>query len=88
MEPEFVDGDLVLIEPLLRIATLNPGDVVVARHPFKNLDVIKSVGTVDDDGLVALSSPSGEDSRQFGRVPYPTIRGRVSVNLSGYTRRS
>lgn len=77
MEPEFVEGDLVLIDPA---AAPTPGDVVVARHPFKNLDVIKYVESVDDDDHVVLQSPSGDDSRQFGRVPTHTVNGVVTYN--------
>lgn len=83
MEPEFNDGDLVLIA---RGATVAEGDVVVARHPFKNLDVIKYVSSVDADDHVVLRSPSGDDSRQFGRVPIETVKGRVTMNLTSARR--
>ena len=82
MEPRFVDGDLVLLGPLTSRSPLTVGDVVVARHPFKSLDVIKSVAAIDEDGYVQLTSPAGDDSRQFGRAPQTTIRGRVTLNLS------
>ena len=75
MEPAYRDGDLVLIDPA---ADPVVGAVVVARHPFKNLEVIKYVESVDDDGFVSLESPGGEDSAQFGRVPQHTIRGTVT----------
>lgn len=75
MAPAYCDGDLVLIDPA---AGPVAGAVVVARHPFKNLDVIKYVQSVDDDGFVSLESPGGEDSSQFGRVPQHTIRGTVT----------
>ena len=76
MKPEFRAGDLVLIDPR---APLVVGNVVVARHPFKNLDVIKYVKSVDRDHVV-LESPSGDDSRQFGRVPVHTVKGTVTYN--------
>lgn len=82
MEPDFVDGDLVLLEPLSHTTTLSAGDVVVARHPFKSLDVIKYVHSIDDDEHLQLRSPTGDDSRQFGRVPRPTIRGLVTLNVT------
>ena len=76
MEPEFCAGDLVLIDPG---APLVVGNTIVARHPFKNLDVIKYVKSVDGDHVV-LESPSGDDSRQFGRVPVHTVKGTVTYN--------
>ena len=94
MEPTFADGTLVLIEPVgvrrfggLNTGDIVAGDVIVARHPFKNLDVIKFVGEVHDDGYLSLQSPSGDDSRQFGRIALSTIKGRVTANLTERTIR-
>jgi signal peptidase I len=77
MEPEYRAGDLVLIDPSAPVAV---DSVVVARHPFKNLDVIKYVKAVDTDDHVVLESPLGDDSRQFGRVPLHAVRGTVTYN--------
>jgi hypothetical protein len=85
MEPDFADGDIVLIEPVGVVAPAalaGVGDAVIARHPFKNIEVIKWVASVDPDDHLQLRSPSGDDSRQFGRVPLHTVRGRVSCNLT------
>ena len=79
MEPDFREGDLVLINPS---AIPAPGDVVVARHPFKKLDVIKNVKAIDD-GHVTLVSPGGDDSRQFGRVAVSTVHGVVTWKWRG-----
>ena len=83
MHPEFWEGDLVLIDPN---GAVEPGVVVIAPHPFKNLDVIKYVESVDDDGYLRLASPGGDDSRQFGRIPRDTVRGTVTINVTA-TRR-
>jgi len=72
-----MSGDLVLLDPE---ASIEVGNAVVARHPFKNVDVIKYIESVDDDNHVVLRSPTGDDSRQFGRVPTHTIRGTVTWN--------
>lgn len=87
MEPAFADGELVLIEPVgvRRFQPLVAGEVAIARHTFKNLEVIKYVDQVHDDGFVSLRSPAGEDSRQFGRVPIDSVRGRVTANLTRRT---
>ena len=77
MQPEYCEGDLVLIDERRQPAV---GDVVVARHPFKNLDVIKYVKQIDPDDHLVLESPGGDDSRQFGRVPAHTVKGVVTHN--------
>lgn len=84
MEPEFSHGDLVLIDQRQPVVA---GHVVVARHPFKKLDVIKYVKSVDADGYVVLESPSGDDSTQFGRAPLQSVRGTVTANLTARNTR-
>jgi len=77
MEPAFVEGDLVLVDP---DGVPQSGSVVVARHPFKNLEVIKYVKSIDPDGYLVLESPAGDDSDQFGRVPEHSVNGVVTFN--------
>lgn len=78
MEPLLGDGEYVLVDAT---AVVRVGDIVVSRHPFKDVDVVKQVAAVDD-GLVTLWSPRGTHSRQFGRVPTSSIRGRVTASVS------
>ncbi|MCH7790637.1 MAG: hypothetical protein IH940_14535, partial [Acidobacteria bacterium] len=63
MEPELHDGELILIEPTNVVGV---GDLVVCRHPFRKIEVVKRIASIDADGFIALSSPSGTDSDQFG----------------------
>ena len=77
MQPEYCAGDLVLIDPARPVTV---GSAVVARHPFKNVELIKYVKAIDADGYVVLQSPSGDDSDQFGRVPLHTVRGTVTFS--------
>ena len=84
MQPEYWEGDLVLIDPN---GSPEAGVVVIARHPLKNLDVIKYVEAIDEDDRVQLRSPGGDDSRQFGRVPLDTILGTVTINLTAFRRK-
>lgn len=77
MEPDFHAGDLVLINP--NVVAVE-GDVIVARHPFKNVDIIKSITSIDSDGYAVVDSPAGDGSGQFGRVPLHTIKGVVTYN--------
>ena len=84
MQPEYWEGDLVLIDPN---GSPEAGVVVIARHPLKNLDVIKYVEAIDEDDRVQLRSPGGDDSGQFGRVPLDTILGTVTINLTAFRRK-
>ncbi len=79
MEPMLSDGELLLVRADGEVGT---GDMVVCRHPYKKIDIVKLVRSVDDDGYLALSSPGGTDSDQFGRVPASLVRGRVTANAS------
>jgi nickel-type superoxide dismutase maturation protease len=79
MEPELHDGELILIEPTDKVGV---GDVVVCRHPYRTIEIVKRVGSIDADGFISLSSPAGTDSDQFGRVPLDHVRGRVTSSIS------
>jgi phage repressor protein C with HTH and peptisase S24 domain len=78
MEPLLRDGEYVLVDPGATGAT---GDIVVSRHPFKDIDVVKHIESING-GLVTLWSPKGTHSRHFGRVPQSSIAGTVTVSLS------
>lgn len=77
MAPVYQEGDLVLVDPQ---GQAQVGTAIVAQHPFKNIEVIKYVHAIDPDGYLVLRSPSGDDSRQFGRVAPQTVRGTVTYN--------
>lgn len=79
MEPLLHDDDVVLIDPGAAAA---PGFVVVCRHPFKPIELVKYVSDVSADGYVTLVSPGGTDSGAFGRPGQSLVRGRVTYNLS------
>lgn len=82
MLPLLKPGDEVLIDPnAYRWAVPQPGDVVVARHPYqRDVRLIKRVTTVQADGSCQLEGDNpaaSTDSRTFGQVPYQHILGRV-----------
>lgn len=78
MYPDLVDGEIILIDPS---AMVRSGCIVVAGHPWKQLDVVKWVrGT--DGGLINLWSPQGSHSRQFGQIDTSLVRGIATANLS------
>jgi phage repressor protein C with HTH and peptisase S24 domain len=82
MEPTLRSGEVVLVNPH---AVANIGDLVVSRHPTRDLHVVKQVGRIDQRGRMELVSPRGDDSRVFGPVERTAVLGVVTVNLS--TRR-
>lgn len=78
MQPLLKPGDEVLIAPG---ATPVPGDIVVARHPFRrDVRLIKRVQAVVGDRYVLTGDNPAEstDSRTFGPVAAEQIIGRVT----------
>ena len=80
MSPTFNDGDGVIA---IRSRRAIDGQVRVARNPKNNsMWLLKRVAAVGQDGMMNLSSDSGDlsavDSRTFGRVQ---VRGSFRVFL-------
>ena len=74
MWPTLRDGDCVeAVEGPTPVA----GDIVVARHPMKQMTVIKRVKRILQDGLFIEGDnpdPIGsEDSHNFGPIPHSSI---------------
>lgn len=82
MEPTLLDGDVVLVDKRAYTgASPNEGDIVVARHPHRELEIVKRVQFVDGGVYVRgdnRTEESAQDSRSFGVVPTELIRGRVT----------
>ena len=78
MEPWLFDGDVVIVHPGRKAAV---DDVVVCGHPFRSIDVVKVLAS-DVDSMAELWSPSGDDSRRFGRPSLDSVRGVVTFNLT------
>jgi hypothetical protein len=62
-----------------------PGDIVVARHPFRSdLLLVKIVTSLTASGeclLHGLNPAESTDSRTFGAVPRRFILGRITSQL-------
>ena len=87
MAPLFRPGDELLINPrAYRRKPPHPGDIVVARHPYRtDLRLIKRVAAVLEDGSCILEgeNPSeSTDSRSFGALPPERILGRVTSRFA------
>ncbi len=59
------------------------GDIVVAKHPWKNLHIVKRVKKILPSGYFLEGDnpdPTGsEDSHNFGPVPVSLIIGAMSI---------
>lgn len=83
MAPLLKPGDEVLVNPwAYRRMPPKPGDIVVARHPYRtDLRLVKRVTAVlaDSSCLIEGDNPSeSTDSRSFGAVAPEQILGRVT----------
>jgi nickel-type superoxide dismutase maturation protease len=83
LEPE----DEVLVDPrAYRRTPPRPGDLVVARHPYRtDLLLIKRVARVLDNGYCTLEGDNlseSTDSRAFGSLSPERILGRVTSRFA------
>lgn len=85
MRPTLSPGDFVLVDPLaFRDERPVSGELVVARHPYRDQVIIKRVAEVVEDGvsLRGDNPDASSDSRGFGRVRFTAILGRVTSHIS------
>jgi nickel-type superoxide dismutase maturation protease len=82
MIPSLRSGDKVLIDPK---ASVKPGDIVLARHPFKSsVRILKRVTSIEPDGRFYLSGDNPDDStdsRTFGTISKLDILGKAVARL-------
>jgi len=79
MWPSFRDGDCVLFSPT--IDGVEAGEVVLLRHPFKDLVMVKRIKHINLDGSVFVVGDNpdplaSEDSHNFGAVRMDALMGR------------
>ena len=88
MHPTLKEGDLVLVSPG---AELEIGDIVVARHPFKqSVTIIKRIAQILPGERYILRSDNSDDSadsRQFGAIPAKDILGKAEARLAEKRRK-
>ena len=82
MTPSHSDGDLVLVDVDAYLDALpRPGDVVLAKHPFKGgLHIVKRVSRVTEEGrffLLGDNRLESSDSRGFGALRLAQIVGKI-----------
>jgi len=82
MLPALRDGDLVLINPH---ADFEIGDIVLARHPFKqSVKIIKRIAEIlPGERYILLGDNPAEssDSRQFGAIAAKDILGKAEAKI-------
>ncbi len=82
MAPTLTPGDQVSVDRKAKIAV---GDIVVAKHPFKNsVTMIKRVREIDSTGryfLISDNLQESTDSRSFGAVSRTDILGKATSLL-------
>ena len=79
MAPILEPKDIVFIQPA---AQCEKGDIVAIRHPHRKTILIKYVKEVDENNLVELSSPTGTDSKEFGKAALKHLVGVATYNYS------
>lgn len=82
MAPTLRDGDVVLVDIRAYDGT-SPidGDIVVARHPHQQIDIVKRVEFVDDGVYLRGDNRhevEAQDSRSFGTIPADGLVGKVT----------
>lgn len=77
MEPSLNDGDYVLAN--LWFLYLSKGDIVVLRHPKKDMVLVKRIEWADRKKAFVVGDNKGEseDSRSFGPVSVTSVIGKV-----------
>lgn len=84
MQPLLNSAAELLYAPYTRRAPA-PGDIVVARHPFRTdvllLKIITSLTASGECLLHGLNRAESTDSRTFGAVPRQLILGRITSRL-------
>jgi nickel-type superoxide dismutase maturation protease len=82
MLPTLMPNDIVLIDTnAYNTATPHIGEVVLVKHPYKDLLIIKRVADITPEGRLELRSDNpqvGSDSRQFGTIGMQQIIGHVT----------
>ena len=79
MAPVLEPKDIVFIKPATQC---EKDDIVAIRHPHKKTILIKYVKEIDENNLVELSSPTGTDSKEFGKAALKHLIGVATYNYS------
>ncbi len=79
MAPTLCDGETVLVRAY-RDSGPAPGDIVLAQHPNRNMNIVKRVHHLEEGGglfLTGDNAAQSTDSRHWGPLPPSALLGRV-----------
>jgi nickel-type superoxide dismutase maturation protease len=81
MEPSLNQGDYIFVNGVSQNVRVN--DVVVIRHPNKNIYIVKRVKKIQGDRFYLLgdNTKSSEDSRKFGALRRDGLVGKLIFKL-------
>ena len=84
MRPTLTPGTVVLVDAnAYRQRKPEPGEVVVAQHPYEAaIKIIKRVEFEDDNGAYFLCGDNPSAGRSFANISQEQIVGRVTSVLS------
>lgn len=92
MQPTLNTGEMVLVAHFAYSKILpRAGDIVLARHPYQKLHIIKRVAALTADNRIVLHSDNaaaGSDSRQWGALHPSHILGKVTCRLEPLGKKS
>lgn len=77
MEPTYYEGDRLVVYQFFFF--LKEGNVVVARHPYKHILIVKRIKKITPKGYVLAGDNAQEttDSEAFGAIARRDIVGKV-----------
>ncbi len=84
MEPEYKEGDLVIIVKYRGLYhDIQEGDAVVFISPETGRPILKECRYIDGDEafLTGTNLPESTDSRHFGRISIEDIKGWVWIKI-------
>ena len=85
MEPTFFDGDLVFYKECSKSRfNLKLGDIVIFKHPFKKINLIKRVTEIQEHGVKVTGDNKNfsDDSNLFGLINKKKLIGVVTSHIS------
>ncbi len=81
MEPAIREGDYLIVSRWY--GRLRVGDIVVLRHPNKDIMIVKRISTISSSKIYVIGDNKAlsEDSRKFGGVDRGRVIGKVLLRV-------
>ncbi len=84
MEPILESGDIVFYKDFIDRSSISIGDIVIFKHPTKNIKLIKKISSIKGEGLEVKGENTNfsDDSNYFGLIKKDSIVGIVTSRIS------